>query len=422
MGKHPRESWLRWMGDFGDELRRLMAARGLGVREIARRVPCNPGYISSLRSGGKHPSSRIAERLDDVLGGGGSLVALASGEAAEGGPRRGVLDELAGQAVEFGQWAEASNVGAGTVEQLDEAIQEIARDYLSWPPEPLIIRAAEVSRRVFGLLQDHQRLGHTRDLYVVGAKACAFLAWAAGDLWQLPSAAAHGRAALILAEEADHAGARALALCALSKTAFWDGQRAKAGDFARRGFECSPRNSTRVLLACQEADAADLPAAQDGMGRAVRARDEVIRADDLGGMFECGQVRLANYLMGVHLRAGELSAVLDTANVAVSETSELVGYGTRCQIQIGAGLAYLRTGEMEGAGEQFAPVLALPVDRRLATLTGRLGTVVPMLALPPYGRDRKAAGLAEQIDTYCREAVSSRALAGPAGGERERDA
>ena len=30
------------MSDFGTELARLMAARGLGVRELARMVPCNP--------------------------------------------------------------------------------------------------------------------------------------------------------------------------------------------------------------------------------------------------------------------------------------------------------------------------------------------------------------------------------------------
>jgi hypothetical protein len=84
-----------------------------------------------------------------------------------------------------------------------------------------------------------------------------------------PAAAAQGRAALILAEEAGHPGARPLALCALSKIAFWQGRRTKARELARLGYECSPANNTRVLLACQEADAADLPAARDAMGRAL---------------------------------------------------------------------------------------------------------------------------------------------------------
>jgi transcriptional regulator with XRE-family HTH domain len=47
------------MSDFGTELARLMAARGLGVRELARMVPCHPGHISNLRSGKARPSPEL---------------------------------------------------------------------------------------------------------------------------------------------------------------------------------------------------------------------------------------------------------------------------------------------------------------------------------------------------------------------------
>ena len=135
-------------------------------------------------------------------------------------------------------------------------------------------------------------------------------------------------------------------------------------------------------------------------------------------MFGCGKARLANYLMGVHLRAGEVSAVLQVADsAAVCEPGEVVGYGTRGQIQIGAGVAYLRgRGIWEGAADRLGPVLALPVDQRLATLTDRLGAVrPPTLAAPRFGTERKAHALAENIGAYCGEAVSARARALPAG-------
>lgn len=61
------------MSGLGDELRRLMAERGLGVRELARQVPCNPGHISNLRNGLKRPSPQLAARLDDILGADGAL-------------------------------------------------------------------------------------------------------------------------------------------------------------------------------------------------------------------------------------------------------------------------------------------------------------------------------------------------------------
>jgi transcriptional regulator with XRE-family HTH domain len=63
------------MGDFGSELARLMEARGTGVRELARLVPCNPGHISNLRSGRDRPSPELATRLDDILGASGTLQA-----------------------------------------------------------------------------------------------------------------------------------------------------------------------------------------------------------------------------------------------------------------------------------------------------------------------------------------------------------
>jgi transcriptional regulator with XRE-family HTH domain len=65
------------VSDFGGELARLMTARGLGVRELARLVPCNPGHISNLRSGKARPSPELARMLDDRLDAGGTLAALA---------------------------------------------------------------------------------------------------------------------------------------------------------------------------------------------------------------------------------------------------------------------------------------------------------------------------------------------------------
>src|ERR1039458_6060424 len=72
-----RDRVTRYMSAFSTELARLMEARGLGVREVARRVPCNPGHISNLRSGKAQPSPELAADLDKVLGADGTLTALA---------------------------------------------------------------------------------------------------------------------------------------------------------------------------------------------------------------------------------------------------------------------------------------------------------------------------------------------------------
>ena len=120
------------MSDFGTELARLMAARGTGVRELARMVPCNPGHISNLRNGKAQPSPALAEILDDRLGADGTLAALAPDPA----PHRpqpaaawdgGAADEIA--ALDLGRLAEASEVGTGTVERLELAVDELATAY-----------------------------------------------------------------------------------------------------------------------------------------------------------------------------------------------------------------------------------------------------------------------------------------------------
>lgn len=72
----------RELSEFGEHLGRIMAERGIGVRELARQVPCNPGYLSNLRSGRKRPSRSLAVRLDELLGTDGALVMLAPGSHA----------------------------------------------------------------------------------------------------------------------------------------------------------------------------------------------------------------------------------------------------------------------------------------------------------------------------------------------------
>jgi len=65
------------MTDFGTELRRLLAEGGMSLNEAARRSNYDAGYLSKVASGRKRATPAVAARLDDVLGAGGSLAALA---------------------------------------------------------------------------------------------------------------------------------------------------------------------------------------------------------------------------------------------------------------------------------------------------------------------------------------------------------
>lgn len=65
------------MTAFGDEVRRLLAERDMSLRQLAKRSNFDNGYLSKILRGVKRPTPAVAARLDEILGAGGSVAALA---------------------------------------------------------------------------------------------------------------------------------------------------------------------------------------------------------------------------------------------------------------------------------------------------------------------------------------------------------
>jgi tetratricopeptide (TPR) repeat protein len=61
---------------FGTEIRRLMAEQRVGLRELARQVHYDPGYLSKIVNDRKAVSGTLARRLDAALDAGGVLAAF----------------------------------------------------------------------------------------------------------------------------------------------------------------------------------------------------------------------------------------------------------------------------------------------------------------------------------------------------------
>jgi transcriptional regulator with XRE-family HTH domain len=74
---------------FGERVLVLAEERGLSLRELARRVPCDASHLSKVVHGRKRASLRVAARLDDLLEAGGELVALADATAPDSGSEPG---------------------------------------------------------------------------------------------------------------------------------------------------------------------------------------------------------------------------------------------------------------------------------------------------------------------------------------------
>jgi tetratricopeptide (TPR) repeat protein len=321
---------------------------------------------------------------------------------------RHASEALADRISELVAWVEETNMGDGTLGYLDGATSQLAHDCLSTPPIRSHERAASLTRRVFDLLRSgHQRIGQTRDLYVIAGKLCAVLSWVSSDLGQLVAAEGHIRNGWTLAEQADHNGLRALLLCARSKNAFWNSRYADAAMYARRGYEYDPPGTARVLLACQESDALQalgkIDEARKVLDLAERSLDNIREADELGGIFGCGAARQANYSIATYLRAGSVKQALREVERAEAawRNGEEWAYGTWAQVQIGAAIAHLMSGEVEAAATILQQILDEPAERHLATLTTRLRReVTPLLENPAMKQAKAAIMLCEGIAYY----------------------
>lgn len=65
------------MTEFGDELRRTIADRGLSLRATARLAGCSAGYLSNVIHGRKRLTPSVAARLDKALGTGDTFSSRA---------------------------------------------------------------------------------------------------------------------------------------------------------------------------------------------------------------------------------------------------------------------------------------------------------------------------------------------------------
>jgi transcriptional regulator with XRE-family HTH domain len=405
------------MTSFGEELARWMTARDVGVRKLAGRTGYSPGHISDLRNGNKRPSSDAGEDLDDALGAGGQLAALAKARDSSG---QSAIITSPGQPVtadgdRLATWITSSNTTDEAIERIDHAASELAGRHARQPPRHVLADVMQAHRQVQELLQGgRQRLHQTRDLLRIDADLLAHASLLLDDIHHSRSAEAHGRAALLFAAEAG--ASAALALSAQAKTARWQGMsctgRASqryfslSADLACKGFEsCGRAHPVRVLLANQEASAAAL------LGDAVRARQALSRAEAAtdampakveATAWSCPRPRMALYALSVALRLHDPEAALRSAAVAdeLWENGEPRPFGVWSLIHAGAGIAYVMKRDLTAAGERLAAVTQLPPNLRISTITGYLKDMDALLRDHQFAGNQQAAGMREQITTF----------------------
>jgi hypothetical protein len=295
---------------LGAVLRRLRVRRGLTQDGLGRLAGYDGSYIGAVERAAVRPSRALVERCDRVLEAGGGLVGLwdlsdqewsgrvtpdqgdraPPGPAAwddpdpgawgrcgpgPGGPGPGwagpdrpglewsgrpdravVAGDAVVEAMELARRAEASDVGAGTLEGVERAVQRLRRAAWGTPPESLL-PAVEAQRRYVGrLLEGRLPPRRRRRLLVAAGWLSVLLAQLHFDAGDREAAEANRDATLRLARQADHAELAAWAVEALAWWALADGRHGDALELARSGQELAPPASAAALqLALDEAQA-----------------------------------------------------------------------------------------------------------------------------------------------------------------------
>lgn len=267
------------MTAFGRELARLMEVRGLGVRELARRVPCNPGHISNLRTGKARASPELAAGLDRALDAGGRLAALTP-TSAHIQPRPSASeipttdDEIA--ALELSRRAQASDLGGSVLERLELAVDDLATAYPGTAPAELLGGVRTHLGYTRHLFDARATLTQRRRLLATGGWLSLLAATCLIDLHRDHAAVAYLRTAAQLAHETEHAEITAWCLETQAWQVLTAGHYRRAAEIARAAQRAAPRGGSALIQAT----------AQEGrawarLGAAVETRATLARMEKL---------------------------------------------------------------------------------------------------------------------------------------------
>ncbi|RBO87946.1 hypothetical protein DFR74_110201 [Nocardia puris] len=442
----------------GRETRALRDAKRMSIREFAAHLGVHERLVSKWEAGGDrvHPRpvnqaaldtslarsddvvrARFAELIEQprvdgrAAPGSGArssrargnyssdadLLALIDAGALRGDAlaaisERDLIMAAAHEASEHAGRAESTNVGATTLDQLDADVMRIANDYVHIPPVPMMVEMLRVRRRVYRLLEGHQRPADTSHLYLLAGTLSGLLANASTDLGYYDAAGEQVRAAWAYAELCGHNGLRAWTRGMHALIEYWSERPRRAVLLAQSGQEYAESATARVRLFNIEARIWSKIGSADDTERCVRAADDArARAatddlhDEVGGVFGFPDAK-AQYYAGatfIHLGRAEpaLAATRRAIELYAGGPAEKRSYGAEALARVDCAAAHLINGSLDGAAEALDPVLGLDEDKRIKQLEERLTGVRRRIAAPTFRAATEARALDERIEEFC---------------------
>lgn len=417
----------------GQQTRALRVALRLTVREFAEQLGVSPRTVSKWEAAGAGhlPRPELQAALDTVLARATdpvrerfqqatqpttdpqtSLVAAPftqgqapTGVASSADPHQQV-DEAAADAAAFAAWWDGATTGPVALDLVFAELRRLAADYLVGVPDPVVRQLCRLRDHLFDLLRRPQPPGRARDLHLAAGYACSLLSWVSGDLGHLGAANTQAAVAALFADTSGAPELGAWVWAVRSKTSFWLGHYETAADQAITGLRTAPTSEVRVLLAAQVADAwATLGATQPArtaLDQIAAARDGVTASEPIGGLLSCSPARQANYESGVHQLLGATTAAVTSGEsaLALAARQPVRSYATEAQIRLNLVDVFLDLGDIPAADHTIGPVLRLPPERRLHTLTRRVDLIGERLGAPPLDAVSGTADLREHCTDF----------------------
>ena len=403
------EAVVSWSGDLADTLREALrmtnesfAERlGVAVRTVANWrgrpdvVPA-PATQAILDTALAQAPELARDRFAQLLADRARNRELAAGSA---------LPSAADDAGSLMAWLTASDASDEAISSLDRLAAALAEAHTQVAAGTVLTEVSQLERTAADMLRTGRpRHSQARELLRISGGLLAHQSLLLSDLNDYQAAVACGQTALICLREAG--ASEMTAWYVQAKNARWQKHYLEAADLASQGLQRSSPGPMRVQLACYEANASAL------LGDKHRARTAMTRAEEAAAALPADQVtlspwsfppdRMTIFRVSVALGTGDPDAALRAAAAAsmVWEPGGPQVPAAWAQIRVGAGIACLLRDELDGAAEQIAPMLALPAEFRIATVTGWLASLDRRLAAGRFAGNPLAAGLRQQIRDF----------------------
>jgi hypothetical protein len=272
--------------------------------------------------------------------------------------------------------AEASELGSGALERLRTQVIWVGKRYVSEAPLPLFVEMRELQERTRRALEKHIHPGQARELYFLTGALCGLMANVSMDMDRRIPADTLARAAWTYGKVSGH-----LALMGWAR-----------GSGAARLHMLRAR-SYALLGRAGEASEALLQAADVRTGA-----DEL--HDEIAGEFAFRPAKEHYYAAVTHLHLSDPASAIESARRSLylyaSGEPENRSYGCESMASAHLAIAHLMEGDRQGAEDALAPILALPADRRIGSLSTTLSTGRSLLSTRPGGEQ-----MARQIENFC---------------------